>query len=269
MSNTEIIANELKKLGIEEWGVCGYENALPLLECRAKERIPKNAKSIILCLFPYYIKESGERNLSYYACVKDYHKVILPCLSDAADSLESITGMRFEPFCDNSPVREVYAAALAGLGVIGDNGLLINQKYGSFVFIGELVTDMELTHTTASVEGCFHCSKCAQACPSNNLPNFQKENCLSYITQKKGELSPEEKNMIYKSKIAWGCDECQLCCPLNSNKAEKPFCGFCNTEVHFLNPENVNMRMNDGAFAFRGDKPIKRNLGILNSKQPF
>ena len=100
------------------------------------------AKSVIIFLLPYY---SGcGRNISAYAVAKDYHAA-LKCINERliarlkADYPEN----SFFGFGDHSPIDERHAAAIAGLGIIGDNRLLINERYGSFVFIGEIITDTE------------------------------------------------------------------------------------------------------------------------------
>ena len=127
--------------GMDQWGVCRFEDALPLLEVRAKRRLPERAKSIIVILFGYYIGEYPNRNISRYALMDDYHTVIRATLEELAKELQNMyNGDVFIPFVDSSPVAEVRAASLAGLGDIGMNGQLLNETYGSYCFIGEIVT---------------------------------------------------------------------------------------------------------------------------------
>lgn len=101
---------------------------------------------MLALLFPYRFPDDDPgRNLSRYACVEDYHQAGGRVLRALAEDLAILwPGRAFEPFLDNSPLPEVYAAALCGLGVVGDNGLLIHPRYGSYVFIGTIVTDAPL-----------------------------------------------------------------------------------------------------------------------------
>ena len=127
------------------FGICSFEQILPCLECRAKQRIPQDAASVLVCLFPYYTGEHKERNISRYAMVTDYHMIAGEYLNRFCKALQEVFPQnQFEPFTDNSPIREVSAAFHAGLGRRGKNGLILHPKYGSYVFIGEVVTDLVL-----------------------------------------------------------------------------------------------------------------------------
>ena len=84
----KIISDIFKKYDVSQWGVCDFSATLPLIECRAKMRIPENAKSVIVCLFPYYVGENDERNLARYAVVADYHKVAGEILKNVCDELK-------------------------------------------------------------------------------------------------------------------------------------------------------------------------------------
>ena len=123
-----------QKENIEFVGICDFDwVSSELLKCRAVGRLPKNSKSIILFLFPYYI-DVKMGNVSRYAVVPDYHDVCYKKLSYFSDKFkERFQNFNFSPFVDDSPIPEVKAASKAGLGVVGDNGLLINKKYGSWV----------------------------------------------------------------------------------------------------------------------------------------
>ena len=112
--------------GIPIFGCCPFEPLRPqILECRAKERLPADAKSIFVALFPYAMEEAAYQggNLSRYAAVGDYHEIVPQYLKRAVSALEqAFPEEAFVPFTDNSPIPEVRAAALAGLGRIGQNG---------------------------------------------------------------------------------------------------------------------------------------------------
>lgn len=212
---TEKIKAIINKAGIKDVGFCKFKRVEEhLLDCRAKMRLPNNAKSVIVCLFPYKVYETPPKNISRYAAVPDYHRICGEYLKAICDELKNqIDKYRFESFIDNSPIPEVYTAAAAGLGVVGQNGLLITEKYGSFVFIGEIVTDLELDIPLTEIKHCPDCGQCRKVCPK------YKEGCicLSKLSQKKGELQQKEAELLKKYRIIWGCDICADICPLNKN----------------------------------------------------
>ena len=180
---------------IPTWGAIPFEGCRPLLECRAAERLPAEAKAVIVCGFPYYTGEYPGRNLSRYAIVPDYHRVAGKLMEQACIRLREAFQREFQWFADNSPIREVDAACRAGLGVRGRNGLLIHPVYGSWLFLGAIVTDLDMetpgngNHAPASAagpaKGPAHPDASERAGPD-------PDRCLSAITQKKGELTPEE-----------------------------------------------------------------------------
>lgn len=251
--------------GIALFGFSEFSDALPLLPCRAAARIPAGAKSVISCAFPYYIKERGQpRNLSRYACVCDYHAVAGAVLEKICTALTSEFSRAFVPFVDNSPLLEVACAVRAGLGVLGDNGLLITKPYGSYVFLGEIVTDLPLPATNFSGE-CLHCGRCAAACPTACIKsggNEKSSACLSAITQKKS-ITESEGALIAEGGSAWGCDICSEVCPLNCSIEETPINAFLDSFHPFLSEEELPLRLENSAFNWRGKAPISRNLQIL------
>lgn len=253
-------------LGEIPYGITRYGNALPLLECRAASRIPENAKSVIFCVFPYLVKEKGKRNLCYYACVPDYHTVVGNILKSACEKLSERFGGSFAYFVDNSPFREAELASRCGLGVMGENHLLITPQYGSYVFIGEIVTDMVFPHTETEQGECLHCGRCREACATGVLRKeaFDKRECLSDITQRKGELSDGEISAIKAKGLAWGCDSCQTCCPMNENAKETEIPEFRERAKHFLREEEIPEFLPDSACNWRGEKVIRRNVGLVN-----
>ena len=169
-------------------GVCSFkhfENAL--IPCRAINRIPDNAKSVIVYLFPYYLSEENYKNinLSKYAVSEDYHIICGEYLKKAAAELSLLYPQNsFSCFCDNSPIDEVKAACLAALGVKGENSLFINEEYGSFCFIGEIVTDLELPCENGEIKGCIKCGKCKSTCINNALCNGNRNDRQS-VTENK------------------------------------------------------------------------------------
>jgi epoxyqueuosine reductase QueG len=255
----------MKRHDIEIYGFCPFIEALPLIECRAKARLPEFSETVIVCAFPYLIKDKGKRNLSYYASVTDYHTVVMNKLKSMAKELSQLAGGIFEPFADSSPIREVSTAVKAGIGVLGDNNLLITEKYGSFVFIGEIVTDIRIQTDTIHNNTCLHCGMCSKRCPAKAVKNgiVNETICLSAITQKKGILSDDEIKLIRENKIAWGCDICQTVCPMNKNAHETYISEFINSAHHYLEKSEISARIKTSAFNWRGKKTITRNIEIL------
>ena len=261
----EALARIMKENGVECYGVCPYDELRGReLSCRAEERIPKGVRSCIVMLFPYRV-EKTRGNVSAYAAVKDYHKVAGKRLDTISGCLrKEFAGNAFEWFCDNSPVPEVWAAARAGLGVIGRNRLLIHKRYGSYVFIGEILTDMPLPPSDADgMKTCIGCGACEAACPVRNLPEFERSRCLSEITQRKGELTKREEELLRTSGCAWGCDICQEACPLNRFAELSPLPELCES---YRPSAEDGEHAPDRAFLWRGEKVIDRNLCILKKK---
>lgn len=241
------------------FGFCAFSEVEDrLLPCRAQSRLPENAKTIIMFAFPYKVEEKPPLNISRYAAVPDYHEVCGEMLSSLAESLkESYPENKFEYFIDNSPIPEVYAAVSAGLGVRGKNGLLITKEYGSFVFLGEIVTDLYIEPQKSSGE-CLGCGICLERCPVG----LDKSRCLSALTQKKGELSPEQQEKIKKSGCVWGCDICQECCPHNKDIEKTGITQFVSGyRNEYIKGEEISGR----AYAWRGEKVILRNADLLGS----
>lgn len=263
--------NKLRRFFEEE--KIEYFSLLPYSQCRiirpdimARENfVPR---SVIIFLVPYY---SGECvNISRYAASRDYH-IYLNAVNDRLSKFlrNEAAGTRSKGYGDHSPIDERDAAAKCSLGVIGDNGLLINEKYGSYVFIGELICDIEpdllASASVGAVNFCEHCGACRIACPTGKLSNPEKP-CLSAITQKRGSLTDSEKELIKKSGTVWGCDACQEACPHNENPEITPISFFREGRIVNLTPEILS-DMSDGefssrAFSWRGRTPLLRNLEI-------
>lgn len=248
------------------YGFCSFDQIKDsLIDCRAKSRIPENARSIIVMLFPYYLGDEAYdgSDISKYAVVPDYHKTVTEILDNASKKLkEAFPEDEFVVFTDNSPIPEVKAAILAGLGIRGLNGLFFNKEYGSWVFIGEIVTTKAFDYIKVENTACFGCRKCIEACPAKAISEngIDPEKCLSAVTQKKGELTEEQKEMIKSSGCAWGCDICQNVCPMNKKVKSEPIEIFKNgAELKARADSDIS----DRAYSWRGEKVIKRNLEIL------
>ncbi len=259
-----MISEQIDCYGIIPFSECKIINR-PLLERTLGCATPK---SVIMLLIPYYNGEYEQRNVSLYAVPRDYHAYFKGLYSRLIPNLtEHFSGASFFGFSDHSPIGEVEAAARAGLGVIGDKFQLINEKYGSYTFIGEIITDLEFDHYTTSEIGlCNHCGSCSRACPAD-------DECLSDLTQRKGDLSTKTKQLIKKTGIAWGCDICRTSCPMNRKIAKTPIDFFKkDLTPRVLSNEIMNMTKNEfllRAYSWRGRKTILRNLSVLEEKNDF
>lgn len=268
--------NFLKSRNIEAFG------AVLLKDCKIikKYLLEKNGISdnacVLMMLLPYR-SEQKPKNLSVYASVPDYHKLVDELRAEMYDFLKGKgISAPYALFADHSPIDEVHASCIAGLGFIGDNGLLINERYSSFVFLCELIIDadpgvlgLELVKN-AQIKHCLGCGACARACPSNCMDKSgpaPKSECLSAITQKKGELTSEEKELMLQNNTLWGCDICQNVCPYTRNAEYTKIEYFKNGIITELTTELIeNMsdeELSSRAFSWRGRGVLLRNLQIF------
>ena len=228
--------------------------------------------SVIMLAVPYAVPYH-ERTVSMYAVAKDYHAYFSALFDTVLPALRAeYPDYIFAGFSDHSPIAEVEAACKAGLGVMGKNGLLLTQKHSSYVFLGEIITSMPTQNTSDPVLHCPDCGACVSACPVS----LDKAQCLSDLTQKKGELDLQQMQRLREHTLIWGCDACQECCPYTKN-AKKA--GTLYTTVpYFLQdlipcPDLSTIRaMTDEdfahrAYAWRGRQTICRNLMIKEEKQ--
>lgn len=254
-------------------GDCAIGEWHPLqIRCRcfpaALHPAPRDAKSVIVCLLGYY---AGERahNISRYAWARDYHLMVEELLSPVAERMrETWQEQTFAVFTDNSPIREVTAARLAGLGFIGNNGLLISPAYGSYHFIAEIVTDLWLEPSEPVEAGCGECRLCLDTCPTGALSPFgvEKSRCRSHITQKKGDLTAWEQDQVRKGGLAWGCDICSDVCPYNHPPCWTDLPDFRRELNGFIREEDLPRLIKERAFGYRGVKVMQRNLRIIKRK---
>jgi len=167
--------------------------------------------------------------LSRYALGRDYHKIIRKRLQRLASRIEAVTGsFGYRAFTDSAPVLEKALAAQAGLGWIGKHTNLINERAGSWFFIGELYTNLPLPVDSAPANHCGTCQSCIDACPTGAIIapyELDARLCISYLTIELRGAIPEPLRPLIGNRI-YGCDDCQLVCPWNrfaSPSAETDF----------------------------------------------
>ena len=262
---------------IEFFGVLPFSAC----NCRRPDLIERKGisaqeiKSAVLFLVPYYV-DDGEGNISFYARSRDYHFYCDALFERILPEMEKAFGAPFLGFADKSPIEENIAAAKAGLGVLGDNYMLINEKYGSFVFLAEILSTaapetLGFSGTAGEAKTCLHCGACKRACPAQ----IEKTECLSALTQKKGALTEEQESYIRKYGSVWGCDLCQLSCPLTRKAVDggvqTPIAFFKENRISVLTEDVLNA-MNEAefrsrAFSWRGKAPLLRNLSLFQYQQ--
>ena len=263
-----VIDRFFKSYGIEYYAVLSYADCReinPGIMTR-EDFVPK---SVIVYLLPYYTGQTV--NISRYAASLDYHLALSECAKGLIDEMKAHRpDVKAKGYGDHSPIDEVGAALVAGLGIVGDNGLIINEKYGSYVFIGDVVTDIPPEELGAipprEVGHCHHCGACKRACPTGILRG-EGADCLSAITQRKGELTDEEIALMRKYNTAWGCDLCQSACPYNLDPLITPIQFFHRERIAHLTRDILDAMDKSAfmrrAFAWRGRKTVERNLDVL------
>ena len=250
-----------------------YFAALDYLDCReiSPEIIARESfvpRSVLVFLIPYYV--SKPENLSIYAASLDYHIFIREITGKLISLMRNLyPENNFVGYGDHSPIDERGAALTCGLGILGDSGLFINEKYGSYVFIADIVCDLmpsELGSVKYEVKFCSHCGKCLSACPTGILRG-EGLDCLSAVTQRKGELTEEEIGLMQRCNTVWGCDLCQTACPHNKNPEITPIEFFHKDRIELLTSEILSSlsksEFKSRAFGWRGRSVVERNLKSL------
>ncbi len=260
------------KLKIEYFSVISYADCRQI-RADIMERENFIPRSVVIYLLPYYTGEC--HNISRYAASLDYHLAIREVNTEIEKYLKlHFPDAKMRGYGDHSPINECHAALISGLGILGDNGLIINEKYGSYVFIGDIITDISPEKLSAikplPITKCDGCAACKSACPTGVLCGKSLD-CLSMITQKKGELSEEEKNLMRKYNTAWGCDVCQSVCPYNATPKKTPLEFFYAERIDALSSELLDSMNKEAfmkrAFAWRGRRTVERNLEILSTEK--
>ena len=266
----EKIKEFFKSENIEYFCVLDY-NFVREINKGLAERAGFSPRSVIMYLLPYYTGEV--ENLSRYAASLDYHIAVRDIGGRLSLLLsELFPGSSSRAFGDHSPIDERHAALIGGLGILGDNGLIINEKYGSYVFVADVISDIAPEALGASLphspKRCEQCGICKRSCPTGILSGCGTD-CLSAITQRKGELSKNEVEIMRKVNTVWGCDECQAHCPHNQNPVVTPIEFFHKERISRLDSEILSSmskaEFERRAFAWRGRKTVERNLEILKN----
>ena len=208
----------------------------------------------------------------------DYHHILNERMAKLIEYIkaeateENMGEVDFKPMVDTGELVDVAVAERAGLGFIGRNGLLITKEFGSYVYLGEIITNIEFTPDYQVSFGCGDCMKCIESCPTGALLGDGRMNaqvCLSYQTQTKGYMPEEFRKKM--GRVIYGCDICQVVCPYNRginthhHEEMEPDPELTNPVLEpLLDISNREFKESFGKMAgsWRGKKPLQRNAII-------
>jgi epoxyqueuosine reductase len=268
-----------------EWIAAGRAGEMKYMEARDDEgdlkraslaRVAPWARSVIVCAINYntanpYSTEVHDPTrgwISRYSWSReDYHDAVLARLKEVEAALRQAVSAESEPilttrsYVDTGPVVERVFAKYSGVGWIGKNTCLINQKKGSWLFLGVILTSLELAPDAPAPDRCGTCTRCIEACPTDALIapyQLDSNKCISYLTIEKRSSIPEDLRVGMGHHI-FGCDICQDVCPWNrkapaSTAPEfEPRPGLVNPALAWL----AEMSVEEFRETFRGS-PIRR-----------
>lgn len=225
--------------------------------------------------------EPGQRRgiLARSAWGEDYHLVLRKAMAKLEEFIrERVPDARLESMVDTGALVDRAVAERAGIGFKAKNCAIISPKWGSWIYLGEMITNIPFAPDTPVTENCGECTKCIDACPTGALVGpgvLNAQRCISFLTQTKGFL--EEEFMVKIGNRLYGCDTCQIVCPKNRGKSwnhrpelqpdpetVKPLL----LPILDLSNREFKERFGSSAAAWRGKKPIQRNalIGLGNFK---
>ena len=237
-----------KKLGFEAFGVAAADARpdLPeklaaavaagwhgdmewIAETAARRSDPKTlwpqARSVIMLGVNYgpdtdplaALAEKGIGNISVYARNRDYHELIKGRLKEIGILLSRRTGRKAKVFVDTAPLMEKPLAEAAGIGWQGKHTVLVSRQFGSWLFLGAILTDLALPADAPHEESCGTCRRCLDICPTNAFPapfQLDARKCLAYLNIELEGQIPREFRVAMGNRI-YGCDDCLAVCPWN------------------------------------------------------
>lgn len=264
-----------------EWIASGYGGEMRYLEARDDSGQLKRAslrraapwvRSVIVCAInyntaePYSTEVSNPKNgwISRYAWSReDYHEAVLRRLQKVENKLHESTQEPVQTRCyvDTGPLVERVYAKYAGVGWMGKNTCLLNQKLGSWLFLGVILTSLELQPDVPAPDRCGTCTRCIEACPTDAFVapyKLDSTKCISYLTiEKRGTIAEELREGM--GQQVFGCDICQDVCPWN-RKAPITSADEFQPRPELVNPALewlAQMNAEEFARTFRRS-PIKR-----------
>lgn len=211
----------------------------------------------------------------------DYHIVLKKRMESLVKEIEKVILFNYKCFVDTGPLVDREIARKSGIGYYGKNCSIINDEYGSFIFLGYILTDLDIEdYSTPAENKCGDCNRCIKACPTGALEEPYKVNpkkCISYLTQTRDTIPYELRNKM-GSKI-YGCDTCQMACPKNKDIIKPnheeflPIVtkGYVNIEeLLFMSNKEFKKKYGDMSGSWRGKNILRRNaiiaLGNMKDK---
>jgi epoxyqueuosine reductase len=155
--------------------------------------------------------------ISVYARNRDYHELIKGRLKVLAGRFKARTGGEVKVFVDTAPLMEKPLAQAAGLGWQGKHTNLVSREFGSWLFLGAIVTSLALPTDTPAIDACGTCRACLDVCPTNAFPapyQLDARRCISYLTIEHEGPIPQEFRKAIGNRV-YGCDDCLAVCPWN------------------------------------------------------
>lgn len=236
------------------------------------EALLPGARTVICVAVPYATEAPVRRPLtgrvSNYAWSTDYHRRMRALLTDLARSVPGEVAI----VCDTAPLAERAFAARAGLGWIGKHTNLINPELGSFIFLGEIVTTIDLGEDAPLAKTCGSCVRCVEGCPTGALRGdytIDATRCIADLTQRTDSIPREMRALI--GDWVWGCDICQLVCP--PTMQARPQADSANAAVPELAAPSLQklLRLRSSEFkrlyrnsavGWRGAAVLRRNAAV-------
>lgn len=266
------------RLSVEEGRNSGFEHKN--IEERIKPKLSlTSAKTIISIAVAYPHKLKQQPQKTAYKRGKftpnswglDYHYVLQDKLDRLAKGIEELTAnFEYKGMVDTGALVDTAVARRAGIGFIGKNGLVISKEFGSYMFLGELITNLDIEPDQPVDYDCGDCNRCVTACPTSCLigdGTMNAKRCLSFQTQDKGIMDLEFRKKI--KTVIYGCDICQICCPYNKG-LDNPLATEIDPELAhpellpFLELSNGQFKEKFGHIAgsWRGKNILQRNAII-------
>ena len=266
------------RLAVDEERNSGFEHKN--IEERIKPKLSlASAKTIIsiAVAYPHKLKQQPQKTV--YKRGKftpnswglDYHYVLQDKLDRLAKGIEELTAdFEYKGMVDTGALVDTAVAQRAGIGFIGKNGLVISKEFGSYMFLGELITNLDIEPDQPVDYGCGDCNRCVTACPTSCLigdGSMNAKRCLSFQTQDKGVMDLEFRKKI--KTVIYGCDICQICCPYNKG-LDNPLATEIDPDLShpellpFLELSNGQFKEKFGhvAGSWRGKNILQRNAII-------
>jgi epoxyqueuosine reductase len=220
---------------LNSWLELGYQADMMWMSNSKRRNVTQlmpEVKSLVCVALNYYTPHQHQEitveggvcgKISRYAWGRDYHKIMHKKLKALSIWLESLhPDIKTRYYADTGPVQDKVWAEKAGIGWIAKNGNVISRSYGSWIFLGEVLTNLELTPDTPHTKHCGTCTRCIDACPTGAIVAdgvVDANRCIAYhtIENRSAEL-PENIKLKMQGWVA-GCDICQDVCPWNQRFA--------------------------------------------------